>query len=53
MDAMARPITLHQPRRLEIGAGASGKLGEWADGAQRVLVIATEHTVGFVDRLKL
>lgn len=53
MDAMARPITLHQPRRLEIGAGASGKLGEWADSAQRVLVIATEHTVGFVDRLKL
>ncbi|MGV1872098.1 iron-containing alcohol dehydrogenase [Agrobacterium rosae] len=53
MDAMARPITLHQPRRLEIGAGASGKLGEWADGAQRALVIATEHTVGFVDRLKL
>ncbi len=53
MDAMARPITLHQPRRLEIGAGASRKLGEWADGAQRVLVIATEHTVGFVDRLKL
>lgn len=53
MDAMARPITLHQPRRLEIGAGASSKLGEWAAGSKRVLVIATEHTVGFVDRLKL
>lgn len=53
MDAMARPITLHQPKRLEIGAGASAKLGEWAAGIKRVLVIATEHTVGFVDRLKL
>ncbi len=53
MDAMARPITLHQPKRLEIGAGASSKLGEWAAGTKRVLVIATEHTVGFVDRLKL
>jgi alcohol dehydrogenase class IV len=50
---MARPITLHQPKRLEIGAGAAGKLGEWANGAQRVLVIATEHTLGFVGRLKL
>lgn len=53
MDGMARPITLHQPKRLEIGAGASAKLGEWANGASCVLVIATEHTLGFVDRLKL
>ncbi|WP_313614447.1 iron-containing alcohol dehydrogenase [Agrobacterium sp.] len=53
MNGMARPITLHQPKRLEIGAGASAKLGEWASGASRILVIATEHTLGFVDRLKL
>lgn len=52
-DGMARPITLHQPKRLEIGAGAAAKLGEWAGSATKILVIATEHTVGFVDRLGL
>lgn len=53
MDGMARPITLHQPKRLEIGAGASARLGALADGAQRVLIIASEHTIGFAERLGL
>ncbi|WP_437376860.1 iron-containing alcohol dehydrogenase [Inquilinus limosus] len=50
---MARAITLHQPKRLEIGAGAARRLGEWASGCRRILVLAAEHTRGFVDRLAL
>ncbi|MCD7059712.1 iron-containing alcohol dehydrogenase [Pelagibacterium xiamenense] len=53
MDGMARAITLHQPKRLEIGAGASERLGEWAADFDTVLVFATEHTDRYVDRLKL
>ncbi|MEW9613599.1 iron-containing alcohol dehydrogenase [Shinella sp. S4-D37] len=46
------PITLHQPRRLAIGAGTIGEVGAWAADAASVLVIATPVTAGFVDRLK-
>lgn len=47
------PITLHQPRRLAVGAGTIGEVGTWASGATSVLVIATPITAGFIDRLKL
>jgi alcohol dehydrogenase class IV len=47
------PITLHQPRRLSVGAGTVAEVGTWAADARSVLVIATPITVGFVDRLKL
>ena len=47
------PITLHQPRRLAIGAGTISEVGAWAADAASVLVIATPVTAGFVDRLKL
>lgn len=50
---MARAIILHQPKRLEIGAGAAARLGEWATGYARVLVLATPHTAGLVARLGL
>lgn len=50
---MDRIITLHQPKRLDIGKGAAAGLGDWAQGASRVLVLATPHTAGFVDRLGL
>ena len=52
---MSKPriITLHQPRRLEIGAGAAARVGNWAEGAERILVLATPHTSGFADRLSL
>jgi alcohol dehydrogenase class IV len=50
---MARAIILHQPRRLEIGAGAAARLGDWATGYSRVLVLATPHTAGLVARLGL
>ena len=47
------PITIHQPRRLAVGAGTITEVGAWAADARSVLVIATPITTGFVDRLKL
>lgn len=51
--SMARPITLLQPSRLEIGAGALSRLGEWAENYSRVFVVAMAPTVGFVSRIGL
>ncbi|SEQ48527.1 Alcohol dehydrogenase, class IV [Devosia sp. YR412] len=51
--SMARPITLLQPARLEIGAGAVTRLAEWAAAYQRAFVVAMAPTVGFVDRIGL
>ncbi len=47
------PITLHQPRRLAVGAGTVADVGAWAGDAASILVVATPITAGFVDRLKL
>lgn len=46
-------ITLHQPRRLIVGAGSIGEVGGLVGNAQATLVIATPITAGFVDRLQL
>jgi alcohol dehydrogenase class IV len=46
-------ITLHQPRRLAVGAGNVGQVGLWAGDTSSVLVVATPFTAGFVDRLGL
>ncbi|KRA97596.1 alcohol dehydrogenase [Devosia sp. Root685] len=51
--SMARPITLVQPARLEIGAGAISHLAEWADGFSRIFVVAMAPTVGFASRIGL
>ena len=51
--SMARPITLLQPARLEIGAGAVSRLAAWAAPHGRVFVIAMAPTVGFVHRIGL
>ncbi|WP_374422467.1 iron-containing alcohol dehydrogenase [Paracoccus sp. (in: a-proteobacteria)] len=51
--SLSRIITLHQPRRLEIGANAAARVGEWAADAARILVLATPLTAGFADRLGL
>jgi alcohol dehydrogenase class IV len=51
--SMAGAITLLQPARLEIGAGAIARLGAWAAGYQRVFVVAMAPTIGFVDRIGL
>jgi len=48
-----RPITLHLPKRIEIGSGAAARLGSWAAGMSRVLVIAQPATRAMVDRLGL
>lgn len=53
MSTMDRLITLHQPKRLEIGKGASALLGKWASGAARPLVIASPPTAQYADRLGL
>lgn len=50
---MARPITLLQPPRLEIGAGGASRLGDWAGSFRRVFVVAMAPTIGFVGRLGL
>ncbi|MGK6315523.1 iron-containing alcohol dehydrogenase [Neorhizobium sp. DT-125] len=46
-------ITIHQPRRLIVGAGTIGEVGLWAGDAKRTLVIATPFTAGFTDCLRL
>jgi alcohol dehydrogenase class IV len=51
--SIARPITLLQPARLEIGAGAISRLGAWAAAYERIFVVAMAPTVGFVDRIGL
>ena len=47
-----RNITIHLPKRLEIGAGASARVGEIFT-AERVFVLATPHTAAFADKLGL
>ncbi|WP_435169880.1 iron-containing alcohol dehydrogenase [Falsirhodobacter sp. 1013] len=47
-----RNITIHLPKRLEIGAGASARVGE-VFAAQRAFVLATPHTAAFADKLGL
>ena len=51
--SMARPITLVQPSRLEIGVGAVSRLAEWANGFSRIFVVAMAPTVGFASRIGL
>ncbi|KQR26950.1 iron-containing alcohol dehydrogenase [Agrobacterium tumefaciens] len=50
---MTVSITLHQPRRLLVGAGTTGQVGGLVGDAQATLVIATAITAGFIDRLQL
>lgn len=50
---MTASITLHQPRRLLIGAGTIREVGSLVADAQAVLVIATPLTAGFIDRLQI
>lgn len=47
------PITIHQPRRLVVGAGTVASVGSWAGDVGSTLVIATPITAAFVDRLQL
>ncbi|MCI5109450.1 MAG: iron-containing alcohol dehydrogenase [Marivita sp.] len=53
MSTMDRLITIHQPKRLEIGVGAAARVGDLAVGATRPVVIASGPTRQYVDRLGL
>ena len=50
---MDRAITLHQPKRLEFGMGAAARLGDWAAGFSRVLVLASPQTARLIENLNL
>ncbi|MBL1420511.1 MAG: iron-containing alcohol dehydrogenase [Alphaproteobacteria bacterium] len=47
-----RPITLHQPARLEIGAGTVSRAGIWAKN-KRTLVLTTAPVLMHVERLNI
>ncbi|MCP4382817.1 MAG: iron-containing alcohol dehydrogenase [Hyphomicrobiales bacterium] len=48
-----RAITLHLPRRIEIGAGSAALVGDWAQGFSRILVVVSRSTRNMVARLNL
>jgi len=50
---IARPMTILQPARLEVGAGAVARLADWAVPYRRVFVVAMPPTAGFVSRIPL
>ena len=50
---LSRPITLHLPKRIEVGSGTAAKVGAWADGLSPVLVITSKSTAAMVDKLEL
>lgn len=49
------PITVHQPKLLEVGDGSTSQVGKWAieQGYKRILVIASPITVPMADKLAL
>ena len=50
---LSRPITLHLPKRIEVGSGTAAKVGAWAKELLPVLVIASRSTARMVDKLEL
>lgn len=55
MDAYARPLRLHQPRRFEFGSGCAAEVGVWAtqQGFARILVLTSPSVVGRVGQMGL
>lgn len=51
--SMERRIVLHQPARLEVGAGSAATVGDWAEGAGKTLVLASPAVAGHIDSLGL
>lgn len=49
----SRAITIFQPPRLEIGAGAVTRVGSLASGHERILVVASHRTADQVGQLDL
>ncbi|WP_424929684.1 iron-containing alcohol dehydrogenase [Amaricoccus tamworthensis] len=50
---LSRPITLHFPKRIEVGSGTAATVGDWAEDLSPVLVITSNSTAAMVDRLKI
>lgn len=50
---LSRPITLHLPKRIEVGSGTAAKVGAWAQELSPVLIIASRSTARMVDKLEL
>jgi alcohol dehydrogenase class IV len=44
---------MHQPRRLEIGAGSIARVGAWAADARRIFVLAAPFTAPYAARMGL
>ncbi|MDO8885220.1 MAG: iron-containing alcohol dehydrogenase [Pseudotabrizicola sp.] len=55
MTDYARPLRIHQPRRVEVGAGSAAEVGAWAaaQGYSRILVLTQKPMLGNLDRLAL
>lgn len=49
----SRTITLHLPKRIEVGPAAAGTLGQWAQAYGRVLIVPSRSTRALADRLNL
>lgn len=50
---MTRHIQIHQPARLEIGVDTASKVGPWADGAARTLVLTAPVLEHHIENLNL
>ena len=50
---ISRAITLHLPNRIEVGRGTASRVGDWAQGFGRVLVVPSRATRGMVEKLHL
>lgn len=55
MTQLARPLRIHQPRRVEFGTGTAAEVGAWAkaEGFQRILVLTQRSMAARVDALAL
>lgn len=52
-SGISRVISLHMPRRIEVGMGAAARVGEALADASRVLVLASRTTAPMVEALGL
>lgn len=53
MNGVDAPITLYQPKRVEIGLGAAARVGEQTPSDGPILVVASGATAHYTDRLGL
>jgi alcohol dehydrogenase class IV len=55
MTDLSRPLRIHQPRRIDFGAGTAREVGAWAraEGYQRILVLTQRSLAARVQALDL